>query len=178
MGSLRFVTVRRSRWPPPPTVVQREVGYKRVFFGFSSIFFYRMIVWTQNCFFSCRATYGRHFEYPCYGGLTHEKFFLGIWKKVFSSFLLFFHPYQSSLRDQYFGFRSSKNQFFLRLMQYLAFYWPDDKTFYIKVTPWPCTKSETCIIWGCKVLRASGRTWNESFSVKNILSWLNRPLKW
>ena len=66
----------------------------------------------------------------------------------------------------HFGFRSPKNQLFLRLVQYLAFYWPDDKTFYIKVTPWPCTKSDTCIWRGCKVLRASWRAWNESFSVK------------
>ena len=132
---------------------------------------------TTKFFSSCRASHGRHFEYPCYGGLTNQKIFLSIWKKVFSSFLLLFHVYQTSLRDQYFRFRSSKNHFFLRLVQYLAFYGPDDHNFYFKVTPWPYTKSEICICCGCKALRAAWRTGKQSLSVQNRLKLVESTFK-
>jgi len=143
-----------------------------LFSGFFQVFvdiFLQSGRMTTKFFSTCRASHGRHFEYPCYGGLTNQKNFLSIWKKVFSSFLLLFHVYQTSLRDQYFRFRSSKNQFFIRLVQYLAFYGPDDHNFYFKVTPWPYTKSEICIWCGCKALRAAWRTGKQSLSVQNRL---------
>ena len=152
-----------------PTVVQREHCFFPVFYPVFGDIFWQSDRMNPKLFASCRATHGRHFEYSCYGGLTNQKNFLSIWKKVFSSFLLLFHVYQTSLRDQYFRFRSSKNKFFIRLVQDLAFYGPDDHNFYFKVTPWPYTKSEICIWCGCKALRAAWRTGKQSFSVQNRL---------
>ena len=158
-------------------MVQREHCFFPVFYPVFGDIFWQSDRMNPKFFVSCRPTHGRHFEYSCYGGLTNQKIFLSIWKKVFSSFLLLFHVYQTSLRDQYFRFRSSKNQFFLRLVQYLAFYGPDDQDFYIKVTPWPCTKSEIYMWCGCKALRATWRTGNRSFSVQNCYKLVESTLK-
>ena len=67
-----------------PTVVQREVGYYRFFFGFSSIFFYSLVVWPWFFLLAQRTMLGGPFKYLEHDRRMHRKFSRTTWKKSFA----------------------------------------------------------------------------------------------
>ena len=81
---------QRNRCNSCTTVVQREVGYFQVFFGFSSIFFYRVIVMTTKFFLRVEHRMGDILNTHVMGVWPTKKFFWAFEKKFFPHFCYFF----------------------------------------------------------------------------------------